>query len=358
MDLDAPAASVDSCAKAIVAVDDAVAALARERIDNLTKPLGSLGRIESLAVKLSAMAGAIPARAYTRKAVLVGAADHGVSLEGVSAYPAEVTLQMIAGFLGGHAAINAFCRSVRADIYIVDFGTREPRIEDPALLNFRIGSGTGNLAREPAMTAQQVDAALAAGIAVFEENIWPHRYDVLAVGEMGISNSTSASAIVAALTDSPIDSVTGRGTGVDDAGLARKAAVLRMALARCRTRDWRTVAREVGGFEIVGLTGVILAAARRRTAVILDGFITSASALLAREIAPQSQGYFVAAHRSQEPGHRIALAALELEPLLDLELRLGEGTGAALALPLIESATRMISEMKTFAEASVATRIT
>jgi nicotinate-nucleotide--dimethylbenzimidazole phosphoribosyltransferase len=208
------------------------------------------------------------------------------------------------------------------------------------------------------MTAQQVDAALAAGIAVFEENIWPHRYDVLAVGEMGISNSTSASAIVAALTDSPIDSVTGRGTGVDDAGLARKAAVLRMALARCRTRDWRTVAREVGGFEIVGLTGVILAAARRRTAVILDGFITSASALLAREIAPQSQGYFVAAHRSQEPGHRIALAALELEPLLDLELRLGEGTGAALALPLIESATRMISEMKTFAEASVATRIT
>jgi len=341
VDLDAPAASVDSCAKAIVAVDDAVAALARERIDNLTKPLGSLGRIESLAVKLSAMAGAIPARAYTRKAVLVGAADHGVSLEGVSAYPAEVTLQMIAGFLGGHAAINAFCRSVRADIYIVDFGTREPRIEDPALLNFRIGSGTGNLAREPAMTAQQVDAALAAGIAVFEENIWPHRYDVLAVGEMGISNSTSASAIVAALTDSPIDSVTGRGTGVDDAGLARKAAVLRMALARCRTRDWRTVAREVGGFEIVGLTGVILAAAR-----------------IAREIAPQSQGYFVAAHRSQEPGHRIALAALELEPLLDLELRLGEGTGAALALPLIESATRMISEMKTFAEASVATRIT
>ena len=289
--------------------------------------------------------------------MLVGAADHGVSLEAVSAYPAEVTLQMIGGFLGGHAAINTFCRAVGADLFVVDFGTREPRITAPALLSFRIGAGSANLAREPALTAEQVDAALAAGIAVFEEHIQPNGYDALAIGEMGIANTTSASAIIAALTRSSVEDVVGRGTGIDEAGLERKTAVLRRALARFEERDWFTVARELGGFEILGLTGVILAAARRRMPIVLDGFITSASALLAREIAPPSREYFIAAHRSQEPGHRIALDALALAPLFDLELRLGEGTGAALALPLLEAASRMISEMKTFAEASVATRV-
>ncbi len=352
------AARVEACADAIVPIDRAVAALARERVDNLTKPLGSLGRIESLAIQLSAIAGALPARAYTKKAVVVGAADHGVSLEAVSAYPAEVTLQMIGGFLGGHAAINTFCRAVGADLLVVDFGTREPRIAAPALLNFRIGAGSANLAREPALTADEVDAALAAGIALFEEHIEPLGYDVLAIGEMGIANTTSASAIIAALTRSTVEDVVGRGTGIDEAGLARKTAVLRAALARFAARDWFSVARELGGFEILGLTGVLLAAARRRMPIVLDGFITSASALLAREIAPPAREYFIAAHRSQEPGHRLALEALALTPLFDLELRLGEGTGAALALPLLEAASRMISEMKTFAEASVATRVT
>jgi nicotinate-nucleotide--dimethylbenzimidazole phosphoribosyltransferase len=351
-------ATVDACVRAIVPVDRAIAALARERVDNLTKPLGSLGRIEALAVQLSAIAGAIPTRAYAKKVVIVGAADHGVSLEGVSAYPAEVTLQMIGGFLAGHAAINAFCRSVGADLFIADFGTREPRVAHPDLLDFRIGPGTANLAREPAMTGAQVDAALAAGMMLFEERILPGGYDVLAIGEMGIANTTSASAIIAALTGCSIEGAIGRGTGIDDAGLQRKGAVLRAAFARFAERDWRSVAREVGGFEIVGLAGVVLAAARRRMPVVLDGFITSAAALLARDIAPASQAYFIAAHRSQEPGHRIALEALELEPLFDLGLRLGEGTGAALALPLVEAASRMIAEMLTFAEASVATRVT
>jgi nicotinate-nucleotide--dimethylbenzimidazole phosphoribosyltransferase len=358
MALENASATVEACVAAIAPVDAAAGALARERVDNLTKPLGSLGRIEQLAIQLSAIAGAIPSRAYDKKAVLVGAADHGVSVEGVSAYPAEVTLQMIGGFLGGHAAINAFCRTVGADLFVADFGTREPRVDDPKLLNFRIGPGTANLAREPALSEPEVDAALAAGMRLYEERIAPRGYDVLAIGEMGIANTTSASAIVAAFTGASIDDVAGRGTGIDDAGLARKAAVLRTALARSAKRDWRSVAREFGGFEIVGLAGVVLAAARKRVPVVLDGFITSASALLAAEIAPDARGYFIAAHRSQEPGHRIALAALELEPLFDLGLRLGEGTGAALALPLIEASSRMIAEMLTFAEASVATKLT
>ncbi len=328
---------------------------ARARIDALTKPVESLGRIETLAVSLAAIAGAVPEHAYVAKAILIGAADHGVAGEGVSAFPAEVTAQMVGGFLDGHAAINAFARTCAADVYVVDFGIATSSSPHPMLLDRRIAAGTGNLAREPALAPSQVDAALAAGASAVEEICSRRAYDVFALGEMGIGNTTSAAAVVAALTAATTEQAVGRGTGIDDDRLRHKRSVVTRALARFDARDWRSVAGEVGGFEIVGLAGAMLALARCKIPIVLDGFIVAAAALLATRIAPAVREYLIAAHRSQEPGHRIALEALDLRPLLDLDLRLGEATGAALALPLVETATRMLCEMQTFAEAGVST---
>lgn len=341
-------------AREIAPANAAIAALARARVDALTKPVGALGRIESLAIQLCAIAGTLEIETDPRKAVLVAAGDHGVNAEGVSAYPAEVSGQMVAAFTGGHAAINAFSRAVRADFYVVDFGVRERPEPHASLLDFRVGAGTANFAREPAMTFEQSGTAIAYGIAAFHHLMERRRYDVVALGEMGIGNTTSAAAMIGALTGATAADVVGRGTGIDDTVFARKIAVVDAALQRFAARDWRSIACEVGGFEIVGLAGVILAAARHRIPIVLDGFIVAAAALLAYRIAPATRDYCIAGHLSQERGHRIALEALGLRPLLDLELRLGEGTGAALALPLLEAASRMIREMKTFGEAGVA----
>jgi nicotinate-nucleotide--dimethylbenzimidazole phosphoribosyltransferase len=342
--------------EAIRSVDAAAAHAARERIDALTKPLRSLGRLEDLAVRLCAIAGGVPAHAYERRAILVGAADHGVAADGVSAYPAEVTAQMVGGFLADFAAINAFARTARADVFVADFGVLTPSAPHPRLIDVRRGPGTANLAREPAIARDAVDGALGAGVTAFDTVRAQTSCDVLAIGEMGIGNTTSAAAVVAAFTGMPAERVAGRGTGIDDARLARKVVVIEGALRRVDVHDWRSVAAEVGGFEIVGLAGTILAAARARIPVVLDGFIVSAAALLARAIAPACVDYCIAAHRSRERGHRIALEALGLDPLLDLDLALGEASGAALALPLIEAAARMVREMKTFAEAGVSTK--
>ena len=342
-------------ARAIVPVDASAAARARAHIDDLTKPLGALGRLEEIAVQLSAIAGREPARPYAATAILVAAGDHGVSAENVSAYPAAVTPQMVAAFTGGFAAINAMARTVRADLYVADFGICEVPAPHASLFDLRIGAGTANLAREPALGEGAVDAALVAGIVAFERLFERRQYDVVALGEMGIGNTTSAAAVVAALSGAPAADVVGYGTGIDATAFARKIATVERALARFEPRDWRTVAREVGGFEIVGMAGFLIAAARRRVPVVLDGFIVAAAALIACGIAPAIRDYCIAAHVSAERGHRTALAALGLRPLLDLDLRLGEGTGAALALPLVEAASRMVCEMKTFAEAGVAT---
>jgi len=343
----------DAARRAIVPGDAAAGRAARARIDALTKPAGSLGRIEELAVTLSTIAGRVVDRPYTRKAILIGAGDHGVTAEAVSAYPAEVTPQMIGGFLRGHAAINAFARAVRADVYVANFGVRETLAPHPALIDVLVGRGTANFARGDAMLAADVDLALAAGIAALDDVLARDAYDVVALGEMGIGNTTSAAAIVAACTGASAAETTGRGTGVDDARLAHKRGIVAAAVAPLRDASWETIARAVGGYEIVGLAGAILGAASRRIPVVLDGFIVAAAALLAVRIAPAAADYCIAAHRSQEPGHRIALGALGLRPLFDFDLRLGEGSGAALALPLIEAATRMIAEMQTFAEARV-----
>jgi nicotinate-nucleotide--dimethylbenzimidazole phosphoribosyltransferase len=329
---------------------------AREHIDALTKPLGSLGRIEELGVQLAAIAGGIPTHNYKIRTIIVGAGDHGVAEEGVSAYPPEVTTQMISGFLSGHAAINAFAHTVRAELYVVDFGVREPTAPHPRLFDVHVARGTANLARGPAMLPEGPQRALAAGITVFEKCMRRTPFDVLALGEMGIGNTTSASAIICAFTGQPPSAIVGRGTGVNDERLARKIAITEQALARIRDFSWEEIAAEVGGYEIVGLAGVLLAAARARIPIVLDGFIVAASALIAQAIAPQAMGYCIAAHRSQEPGHAYALQALGLRPLLDFAFCLGEGSGAALALPLLEAAARMMREMKTFAQAGVAVK--
>jgi nicotinate-nucleotide--dimethylbenzimidazole phosphoribosyltransferase len=344
-----------SLRSAIAATDPAVASAARERIDQLTKPRGSLGRIETLAVQLCAIAGGVPAHNFERRAILVAAGDHGVAADGVSAYPPEVTAQMVGGFLAGSAAINAFARAVRAEVYVANFGVREKLAAHERLIDVNAGLGTANLAREPAIAPAALAGVLAKGDAAFTALRERVPFDILALGEMGIGNSTSAAAIVAAFTGEPSRAVAGRGTGVDDAGLTRKIAAIDAGLERCSEFTWDEIASEVGGFEIVGLAGVMLAAARERIPIVLDGFIVSAAALIAADIAPNVLDYCIAAHRSQEPGHAIALAALKLDPLLDFDLRLGEASGAALALPIVEAAARMVREMKTFAEAGVAT---
>ena len=335
-------------------LDSAAAVAARERIDDLTKPVGSLGRIEELAERLAAIHGGMPP-VYERRAVIVGAGDHGITAEGVSAYPSEVTPQMVGAFLGGFAAINAFARVARAEVFVADFGVATPLPAHERLIDVAVARGTRNFAREDAMPDGHVDAALAAGRAAFERVRTELDPEIVALGEMGIGNSTSAAAIICALTGASPEDVVGRGTGVDDEGLRRKLSVVSSAAERLRGADWRTVARAAGGYEILGLAGVLLAAAERRIPILLDGFIVSAAALLAGRIAPNAIGYCIAAHRSRELGHAVALRDLGLVPLFDLDLRLGEASGAALAFPLCEAAARMVREMKTFAEAGVST---
>lgn len=335
-------------------IDCAAARAARERIDALTKPVGSLGQIEELAERLAGMHGGAPP-VYERRAILVGAGDHGVTKEGVSAYPSEVTPQMVGAFLGGFAAINAFARVARAHVFVANFGVACPLPPHDRLIDVRVGPGTRNFAREDAMEEGEFERALDAGMRAFSTIVERVHPQILAIGEMGIGNSTSAAALICAITGADAQDVVGRGTGVDDETLRRKLRVVEDAVRRVRGGDWRRIASAVGGFEIVGLAGALLAAASARVPVLLDGFIVSAAALLAQALQPECIGYCIAAHRSREAGHAVALRHLGLVPLLDLDMRLGEASGAALAFPLCEAAARMMAEMKTFAEAGVAT---
>lgn len=334
-------------------VDRDAARAAHERICRLTKPVGSLGRIEELAEWLAAIHGGAPPAPYDRRAIVVGAGDHGVTAEGVSAYPSEVTPQMVGAFLGGFAAINAFARVARAEVFVANFGVASPLPEHSRLIDVAIAKGTRNFAREAAMDRDQVDAALQAGADVFTRVRAGFDPQIIALGDMGIGNTTSAAAMICALAGAAPEDVVGRGTGVDDDGLRRKLNVVASAASRVKNAHWHDVAAEVGGFEIVGLAGVLLAAAKARVPILLDGFIVAASALLARAIEPTSIEYCIAAHRSREAGHAVALRSLGLVPLFDLDLRLGEASGAALAFPLCEAAARMMTEMRTFEEAGV-----
>lgn len=336
--------------EAITPPDDAVAAAARRRLDTLTKPPGSLGRLEHLAVQMAALRGTPRVEAPV---VFVFAGDHGVVAEGVSAYPQTVTAQMVENFLAGGAAINVLARQAGARVVVADFGVQQA-MSAPGLISRKIARGTGNMAVEPAMSREQAIAAIEAGAALADE-AFAAGADLFATGEMGIGNTTAASAITAAFTGAPVERVTGRGTGVDDATWRRKVDVIGRALARHRPdpTDGVAVLAAVGGFEIAGLVGVILAGAARRVPVAIDGFIATSAALVAAALAPSARAAMFAAHRSSEPGHAVALAHLGLEPYLDLGLRLGEGTGAALFIHLARAAARIYGEMATFKSAGV-----
>lgn len=342
-----------TCA-AIPTPDLTAGAAVQRRLDAKTKPQGSLGRLEELACALAAIQGTPRPRAAA-KAVVVMAGDHGVAEEGVSAFPQEVTAQMVANFAAGGAAINVLARHAGARVVVVDMGVKAPVPGLAGVSDLRIGPGTRNLARGPAMTREEATRALEAGIGVAND-LAREGLDVVAIGEMGIANTTAASALAAAFTGLAPAEVTGRGTGVDDAGHRRKVEVVGRALAvnRPDPSDPLGTLAALGGFEIAGLAGVVLGAAARRVPVVMDGFIASAAALAAVRLAPHAVGALLASHRSVEGGHRAILTALGKRPLLDLDLRLGEGTGAALALHLVDAAVRVLDEMATFESAGIA----
>jgi len=344
---------LDETVRAIRPPDATATAAAFARHDQLTKPRGSLGRLELLGVQLAGIQRqTIPE--IREPLVVVAAGDHGVTAEGVSAYPQEVTGQMLMNFLGGGAAINVLANAAGARLVLLDAGSRSEIEEQPGLRVRRVRPGTRNFALEPAMTRAEALAAIAFGIEVATEEA-ARGVDLLAVGEMGIGNTTAASAIVAALTGRPATQVTGHGTGVDDAAWQHKCKVITAALdLHALDRDDPLgVLSAVGGFEIATLAGVIIGGAAAGVAVLLDGFITGAAALAAHRLAPAVRPYLIAAHRSVEPGHQVVLESLTLDPLLDLGLRLGEGSGAALAIPIVRAAAQILAEMATFESASV-----
>lgn len=338
----------------IPSIDTDAVQKARARQNSLTKPAGSLGRLEDISIRLAGMK-ADPCPSVSRKAVIIMAADHGVALEGVSAFPAEVTPQMVLNFLHGGAAINVLARQAEASVTVVDIGVAydfDPSL--PGLLHRKIAKGTRNMAKGPAMTRKEAEKAIILGMNVLNE-IADKGLDLVATGDMGIGNTTPSSAIVAVMTGLPVSKVTGRGTGVDDAGLAHKVKIIEQAIALNRPdpKDALDVLSKVGGLEIAGLAGVIMAAASRRIPIVVDGFISTAAAMIAVGLVPDVRHYLFGAHLSVEIGHRAMHKHLGLTPLMDLNLRLGEGTGATLAFHLIEASSRILREMATFAEAGV-----
>ncbi|MFH1059420.1 MAG: nicotinate-nucleotide--dimethylbenzimidazole phosphoribosyltransferase [Pseudomonadota bacterium] len=333
--------------------DPAPGQAAQAHLDNLTKPRGSLGRIEELASRLCVMRGSA-SLAQPSAAVAVFAADHGVAAAGVSLYPREVTAQMVYNILNGGAGINVLARQAGARVRVVDVGVDHDFEAVPELIQAKVRRGTRNLLEEPAMTLAEAVAAVMVGAQVAAQLI-DQGADLLIPGDMGIGNTTPCAAITAVLCGLEPAAVTGRGTGLDDQGLARKVAVLEKALARHQAdpNDPLAVLAALGGLEIAAICGFVLGAAVRRAPVILDGFISTTGALVACRLAPAAAAYVIVGHASQEIGHRAQCAALGQRPLLDLDLRLGEGTGAALALHLVRAAVAIYNEMATFASAGV-----
>lgn len=342
----------DTCAR-VSAPSAEAAAAAQRALDRKTKPRRSLGRLEDLACRIAAIRGT-KAPPLPRKAIVVMAADHGVAEAGVSAYPQEVTGQMLLNFARGGAAINVLARQANAAVVVVDMGVKHLPADVPGVRSHRIAPGTHDFTRRPAMSRAHASQAIEVGIRIATE-LASDGITLIGTGEMGIGNTTAASAIAAALTGAPTDAVLGRGTGVDDATFARKAQVIARALADRAPDpgDPLDVLSQLGGFEIAGLCGVVLGCAAARVPILMDGFIASTAALVAARLCPAAAAYLLASHQSQEPGHRIVLQALHAVPLLDLQLRLGEGTGAALAMPLIDAALRILHEMATFDAAGV-----
>ena len=334
-------------------VSSALDGAIRRALDTKTKPPGSLGELEALAARIARIQGTLTP-SLRRCRLTLFAADHGVAAEGVSAYPQAVTRQMVANFLAGGAAANVFARANGVDLSVVDAGVAGDPLDAPGLLARRIAPGTRNFALEPAMTRRQYETSLRAGAELGAGAGAAAGYQGAAFGEMGIANTSAAALIAHKLTGAPLDALTGRGTGLDDDGLAHKRRVLARAAARTAGRlDPHEALTEYGGFEVAMMAGAMIGAARAGAVVVVDGFIATAAALAADRLAPSLRDYLVFAHRSAEPGHQVMLDALGARPLLDLGLRLGEGTGALLAWPILRSAAAMLSDMASFESAGV-----
>jgi nicotinate-nucleotide--dimethylbenzimidazole phosphoribosyltransferase len=344
----------DEAAASVGELDRHAERVAAAHHDRLTKPRGALGQLETIGIRLAAISGAMPPPIPAPAAVAVFAGDHGVLAQGVTPWPQEVTAQMVANFVAGGAAINVLARQMHASVTVVDVGVATELDDAPGLLRRKVRPATADLAVGPAMTVDDVDRALDIGAEVARELV-DGGARALVTGDMGIGNTTPAAAIVAALTDRPASAVTGRGTGIDDTTLARKVAVIEQALTRLgNRRDGRTVLAQVGGLEIAALAGFIVGGAARRVPVLVDGVIAGAALLVAVDLCPRARAFAFAGHRSTEPGATAVLEHLGLEPLLDLGLRLGEGSGACLALPVLEASARVLAEMATFDSAGVA----
>ena len=349
--------------KKIPALDVHAMEIAKERQDNLTKIKGSLGILEDLSMKIAGITGN-PSPEIKDKVIITMAGDHGVTEEGVSAYPSEVTAQMVYNFLNGGAAINVLARHVGARHVLVDMGVAtnmdftNTNINTGVFVDKKIAYGTANMAKEPAMTYEDAKRSIEAGMEIIEHEA-DRGMDIVGMGDMGIGNTTASSAIVAVLTGESIVKVTGRGTGIDEVGFKRKVREIEEAIRinKPNKKDPIDVLAKVGGFEIGGISGAMLEAASRRIPVVIDGLISGAAALIAYELDPAVKDYMIAAHRSVEIGHAVTLDYIGLNPLLALGMRLGEGTGAALGISLVEAACKILNEMATFEEAGVSEKI-
>ena len=330
----------------------------QKKLDNLTKPRGSLGRLEELArgvVEITRDENP----SFKNKVIFIMAGDHGVVAEGVSAFPQEVTPQMVYNFIGGGAGINVLARHVGAKVVVVDMGVASDLVSHSELIIKKVNYGTKNMAKGPAMSREEAIKSIESGIEVFEDE-FKNGIDIVGTGDMGIGNTTPSSAITAVMTSKAVGDVTGKGTGIDDKALAHKIEVINKAIEinKPNPKDALDVLAKVGGFEIGGLAGVILGAAAKRIPVVIDGFISGAAALIAYQLEPKVRDYIIAAHCSVEKGHIKVLDFMELEPLLDLNLRLGEGTGAALAMNIIEAGIKILTQMATFQDAGVSEKNT
>lgn len=336
----------------VVAPDEQVRRQAVARQARLTKPAGSLGRLEELGVWISACQGVCPPRPFTRPRVVVFAGDHGIAAHGVSAYPSEVTAQMVANFLTGGGAVNVLSAVAGATVRVVDMSVAADTQDRVA--QYKVRQSSGSIDREDALTRDEVEQAVAAGRKIADEEV-DRGADLLVAGDMGIGNTTPAAVLIAALTGAEPVAVVGRGTGIDDRAWMRKAAAIRDALRRARKVSGDPVAllRTSGGADLAAMAGFVAQAAVRRTPVVLDGVVVTAAALVGERLAPGAKDWWVAGHLSVEPAHTLALRHLDLAPLLELEMRLGEGSGAVAALPLVLMAARVLAEMATFDDAGV-----
>jgi nicotinate-nucleotide--dimethylbenzimidazole phosphoribosyltransferase len=348
---------LDDTLKQLHLLDSSIAAAAQQRLDSLTKPQGSLGKLEELARRVAVIQGTVPPR-LGRKLMFVFAADHGIVQEGVSAYPKEVTAQMTYNFLQGGAAINVLARHYSVDTQIVDVGVDHDFAAARGLRDCKVRRGTANFARGPAMTRGEAVRSIELGIQLAEEAAAENIF-ILGAGDMGIGNTSSAAAILCALTGVVSAEVAGRGTGIDDTTLRKKIGAIEkgLELNQPDANDPIDVLAKVGGLEIGAMTGVILGAAALRIPMVLDGFISGAAALLAQRFSSHVRDFLFASHLSAEKGHSLMLEQLKLTPILDLQMRLGEGTGACLLMGLIEAAVKIMGEMATFASAGVKERI-